>query len=360
MSRLIKKHSKTKGLQPGTVVFVGEKKIDKARIRIIDYDADNIEEKEVGSIEDCYPYIEKPTITWINIDGLHEVDVIEKIGKHCGMHPLIMEDIANSGQRPKLEAAESYLFVVLKMLYCSPDNGEIRSEQFSIVVGNNLVISFQERAGDVFEPVRHRIRKTEPRVRFMNADYLAYTLIDAIVDGYFSVLETLGERIEGMEDILVSDPGPEHLETIHELKRELIVMRKAVWPLREVVGGLERIEAGLIKEGTRAYVRDLYEHTIQVIDTVETFRDMVSGLLEIYMSSVSNKMNEVMKVLTIMATIFIPLGFLAGVYGMNFDTGASPFNLPELGLRFGYLMFWGMVVAIGGGLFIFFKRKGWL
>ena len=304
--------------------------------------------------------METSTITWINIDGLHDVETIEKIGGHFGMHPLIMEDIANTGQRPKLETSEKHLFLVLKMLYCDPDNGEIRSEQFSFVVGNNFVISFQERVGDVFEPVRYRIRKTEPRVRFMNADYLAYTLVDAIVDGYFSVLEALGERIESMEDVLVNDPRPEHLETIHELKRELIVMRKAVWPLREVVGGLERLESDLIKDGTRTYLRDLYEHTIQVIDTVETFRDMVSGLLDIYMSSVSNKMNEVMKVLTIMATIFIPLGFLAGVYGMNFDTAASPFNLPELGLPYGYLMFWGLVVLIGGGLFVFFKRKGWL
>ncbi len=360
MSRLIKRHSKSKGLQPGTVVFVGEKKVESTRFRIIDYDATDIEEKEVKSIEDCFPFKETSTITWINIDGLHDVSIIEKIGGHFGMHPLILEDIANTGQRPKLETSENHLFLVLKMLYCNPDNGEIRSEQFSFVVGNNFVISFQERIGDVFEPVRDRIRKTEPRVRFMNADYLAYTLVDAIVDSYFSVLETLGERIEGMEDILVNDPRPEHLETIHELKRELIVMRKAVWPLREVVGGLERIESDLIKDVTRVYLRDLYEHTIQVIDTVETFRDMVSGLLDIYMSSISNKMNEVMKVLTIMATIFIPLGFLAGVYGMNFDTAASPFNLPELGFRFGYLMFWGLVVLIGGGLFVFFKRKGWL
>jgi magnesium transporter len=360
MSRLIKKHSKSKGLQPGTVVFVGDKKAEKTRIRIIDYDISNIEEKEVTSIEDCFLFKDKPTITWINIDGLHEVDIIEKIGAHFGIHPLIMEDIANTGQRPKLETSDSYLFLVLKMLRCNSDDGKIRSEQFSFVVGKNFVISFQERVGDVFEPVRERIRKREPRVRFMNADYLAYTLVDAIVDGYFSVLETLGERIEGMEDILVNDPRPEHLETIHELKRELIIMRKAVWPLREVVGGLERLESALVKDSTRVYLRDLYEHTIQVIDTVETFRDMVSSLLDIYMSSISNKMNEVMKVLTIMATIFIPLGFLAGVYGMNFDTAASPFNLPELGLRFGYPMFWGLVILIGGGLFTFFKRKGWL
>jgi magnesium transporter len=360
VSRLIKKHSKSSGLQPGTVVFVGERKAEKIRIQIMDYDATNQEEKEASSIEACLPFKQTPTITWINIDGLHEVDAIEKIGRHFNIHPLIMEDIANTGQRPKLEVSENHLFFVLKMLYCDPVSREIKSEQCSFIVADTYVISFQERVGDVFDPIRERIRKTEPRIRFMHSDYLAYALIDAIVDGYFSVLETLGERIESMEPLLVEDPRPEHLETIHDLKRELIFMRKAVWPLREAVGGLERLESGLIKDGTRLYLRDLYEHTIQVIDTVEIFRDMVSGLLDIYMSSISNKMNQVMKVLTIIATIFIPLGFLAGVYGMNFDTSSSPFNMPELGLRYGYLLFWGLAVLIGVGLFLFFKRKGWL
>jgi len=360
MPRLIKKHSKSKGLKPGAVVFVGDQKIEKIRIRIIDFDETNIEEKEVSSIEECFPFKETPTVTWINIDGLHEVEQIEKIGEHFDIHPLVLEDIANTGQRPKLEVSENYFFLVLKMLYCDSDDDGMKSEQFSFVVGNNFVISFQERVGDVFEPVRNRIRKTIPRIRFMNTDYLTYTLIDAIVDGYFSVLETLGERIENMEDRLISDPTPANLETIHDLKRELILMRKAVWPLREVIGGLERLESKMIYDTTRPYLRDLYEHTIQVIDTVETFRDMVSGLLDIYMSSISNKMNEVMKVLTIIATIFIPLGFLAGVYGMNFDTSSSPLNMPELGLPFGYIMFWGLAVLIGGGLFIFFKRKRWL
>lgn len=360
MPRLIKKLSKSRGLKPGTVVFVGEQKVEKVRIRIIDYDETNINEKEAASVEECFPYKESPTITWINIDGLHDVSVIEKIGGYFELHPLIMEDIANTGQRPKLDVFDRYFFVSLKMLYNDHDNGEMKSEQFSLVVGHNFVISFQERVGDVFEPVRERIRKTEPRVRFMNSDYLAYALIDAIVDGYFSVLETLGERIEALEDVLVSSPVPENLEMIHDLKRELIYMRKVVWPLREVIGGLERMESPLINSATRAYLRDLYEHAIQVIDTVETFRDSVSGLLDVYLSSVSNRMNEVMKVLTIIATIFIPLGFLAGVYGMNFDTGAGPFNMPELGLPYGYLLFWGLALLIGGGLFMFFKRKRWI
>ncbi len=360
MSRLIKKHSKSKGLQPGTIIFVGDKKVEHTRIRIMEYDANNLEEREVPSIEACFPLKDTPTITWINIDGLHDVGLIEKIGKHFDLHPLIMEDIANTGQRPKFETSDRHLFLVLKMLQSDQTNGEIRSEQFSLVVGNNFLISFQEQFGDVFEPVRNRIRKTEPRVRFMSADYLAYALVDAIVDGYYSVLETIGEQIESMENLLVDNPGTEHLERIHDLKRELILMRKALWPLREVVGALERMESSLIKDSTHVYLRDLYEHTIQVIDTLEIFRDMVSGLLDIYMSSISNKMNEVMKVLTIIATIFIPLGFLAGVYGMNFDTVSSPFNMPELGFPYGYLMFWILAALIGGGLFFFFKHKKWL
>jgi magnesium transporter len=222
------------------------------------------------------------------------------------------------------------------------------------------VLSFQERPGDVFEPIRERLRKTSPRVRFMNSDYLAYTLIDAIVDHYFVVLESVAANIEDVEDALIKNPQSEDLEAIHDLKRQLIMMRKATWPLREVVGGLERLETDLVKDSTSPYLRDLYEHTIQVIDTVETFRDIVSGLLDVYLSSVSNKMNEVMKVLTLIATIFIPLGFLAGVYGMNFDTSISVLNMPELGLRYGYIIFWIVAICIGGGLYLYFKRKKWL
>jgi len=359
MARLIKKISKTRGLRPGTVVFVGDKKIEKTNIRIIDYDSTNIVEKTVSTIEECFPFKEKPTVTWINIDGLHEVDPIEKIGKYFDIHPLILEDIANTGQRPKLDFFGQGFFIALKMLRINPETDKIQTEQFSFVVGKNYVISFQERIGDVFEPVRNRIRKSVPRIRFMDSDYLAYTLVDAIVDAYYSVLETMSERIEAVETKLIREPGPENLEAIYELKRELIYMRKAVWPLREVIGGLERIGSEFIHDSTHVYLRDLYEHTVQVIDSVETFRDMVSGLLDIYLSSVSNKMNEVMKVLTIIATIFIPLGFLAGIYGMNFDTSISSWNMPELGLRYGYVLFWVLAALIGGGLFVFFRRKKW-
>jgi magnesium transporter len=360
MAKLIKRHSKAKGMTPGSVVFIGQQKVEKPRFRVIDYTATELDEIEVDEVEKCFPFRDKPTASWVNIDGLHDVSVIEKIGTHFGMHPLIMEDIANTGQRPKLEISEDYFFLSLKMLYLDEESDEMVSEQFSFVVGENFVISFQERAGDVFEPVRTRLRKAIPRRRFMNADYLAYTLIDAIVDHYFVVLEGIAAEIESKEDILIENPTPDDLAAIHDLKRQLILMRKATWPLREVLSGLERSDSDLIQQSTKPYIRDIYEHTIQVIDTVETFRDMVSGLLDIYLSSVSNKMNEVMKVLTIIATIFIPLGFLAGVFGMNFDTEASPYNMPELGLPYGYLLFWVLVITVGAGLLLFFRRKKWI
>ena len=360
MVSLIKRQSKKAGLDPGTVVFVGERKVEKTTISIIDYDQNNYQEKAVASIEECFPFKETPTVTWINIDGIHDIEVIEKLGAHFDFHPLILEDIANTGHRPKMEESEHYIFLTLKMIYFDEPGEEITSEQVSIIFGENYVISFQERAGDVFDSVRERIKKTMPRSRFLGSDYLAYSLVDATVDHYFSVLENIGDGIESIEEELITNPGTRSLQSINDLKRELALMRKRVWPLREVVGGLERSESKLVHKSTRIYLRDLYEHVIQVIDTVETFRDMTSSLLDIYLSSVSNKMNEVMKVLTIFATIFIPLGFLAGVYGMNFDHSASPFNMPELGWRFGYLFFWSIAILIGGGLLWFFRRKGWL
>jgi len=360
MAKLIKKISKKRGLKPGTVVYVGEHRTEKVKITVIDYNETEYLEKEVTTVEECFPFKDTPTITWINFSGIHEVETLEKIGRHFEMHPLVLEDIANTGHRPKMEITDQFIFIVLKMTYNGPKTGDLMTEQVSVVFGKNFVLTFQEKEGDVFDPVRERIKKTLPRVRFMTADYLAYALMDAVVDGYFLVLENLGEKIESMEDVLINDPAPENLEIIHELKRKLINLRKSVWPLREVIGGLERLESGLIHPGTVMYLRDLYEHTIQVIDTVETYRDMVSGLLDIYLSSVSNRMNEVMKVLTIIATIFIPLGFLAGVYGMNFDTASSPFNMPELGFQYGYVLFWGLALLIGGGLLVFFKRKHWM
>jgi magnesium transporter len=354
MPKPITKRSEKRGLPPGTLVHVGEKKIEEARIKIIDYDEAQLEEKEAKTVEECFPFKDKPTVTWINIDGLHDVGIIEKLGEYFGLHPLLQEDILNTDQRPKMEDSEDYLFIVLKMLYHDEAADEITAEQVSLILGSNFVISFQEREGDVFNFVRERIRTKKGRIRKEGADYLAYALIDAIVDNYFIILEKIGEKIEEIEEELVTNPMPETLQTIHSLKRGMIFLRKSVWPLREVISTLERAESPLIQEATGIYLRDVYDHTIQVIDTIETFRDMISGMLDIYLSSISNKMNEVMKVLTIIATIFIPLTFIAGIYGMNFQ------YMPELGWRWGYPAVWFVMGSILVTMVVYFKRKRWM
>lgn len=355
MPRHMKKTSRMSGLPPGTLVHIGEKKTEKAKISIIDYDESQFQEKEAKKVEDCFPFKEKPTVTWINVYGIHEVDMIEKLGTHFDVHPLVLEDIMNTGQRPKMEDFESYAFLVLKMLHYDEKANKIHAEQISLILGPHFVISFQETEGDVFGPIRERIRNAKGRIRKMGADYLAYSLLDAIVDSYFIIMEKLGENIEDTEEQLVTDPRPETLHTIHNLKREMIFLRKSVWPLRELISGLERGASSLIQESTGVYLRDVYDHTIQVIDTIESFRDMVSGMLDIYLSSVSNRMNEVMKVLTIIATIFIPLTFIVGIYGMNFE------NMPELRWHWAYPeVFWLAIIVIAGFMAFYFKRKKWL
>ncbi|MFH1878254.1 MAG: magnesium/cobalt transporter CorA [Candidatus Omnitrophota bacterium] len=360
MARVIKRLSKTAGLMPGTLVHVGEERTAKTRITIIDYDEENFSEQEIKSVEECLPFREKNTVTWINLDGVHEMDVIEKAGKCFKLHPLILEDIVNTAQRPKMEEFEEYIFIVIKMIYTDDKNDEIVSEQVSLALGENFVISFQEQEGDVFGVIRDRIRTGKGRLRKMGADYLAYAILDSIVDNYYIILEKYGEELESMEEILAVDPDPENLREIHKFKREAIFLRKSIWPLREVTSALVRGESRFIKPSTGIYLRDVYDHTVQVIDTVENFRDMVSGMMDIYLSSISNKMNEIMKVLTIIATIFIPITFVAGVYGMNFNPEVSRFNMPELNWPFGYLFAWAVMIAIAGSMIAYFKRKKWL
>ncbi len=359
MAPLIKSLSRKLGLKPGAVVYVGEERTDPVAIHVIDYDRENLTELKDVSVKECVDFTKSPTVTWIDVTGVHDVRILNEIGEVFGISPLILEDIANTGQRPKIEFADSYFYVNLKMIYNQTTEHDPTREQVSILVADNYVISLQEQTGDVFEAVRDRIRKTRPRERFLAPDYLAYTLVDAIVDNYYPVLESMGEKIEELEDDLIAKPEPKDLRMIQDLKRQLTFIRRSIWPLRELVSTWERSESPLKNDLSAPYLRDLYEHTIQVIDTVEAFRDMVSGLLEIYLSSVSNRMNEVMKVLTIIATIFIPLSFLAGVYGMNFDTD-QPMNLPELGLPYGYIMFWTTALVIGVGLFAYFKVRKWI
>lgn len=354
MPERVRKRSEKAGLPPGTLIHIGERRAEKVKITLIDYDETQFQEKEVERVEDCFPFKAIPTVTWLNIDGLHNVEVIEKIGKQFSFHPLLLEDILNTHQRPKLEDYEHYLYIVLKMLYYEASTGELTAEQVSLILGAQYVISFQERGGELFRGIRDRIRNAKGRIRKAGADYLAYTLLDVVVDSYFGILEQIEEKIEEVEEELVINPTPETLQRIHRLKRELILLSKSVWPLREVIGGLQRAESPLIHAPTNIYLRDVYDHTIQIIEGIETFREMVTGMVDIYLSSMSNKMNEVIKVLTIIATVFIPLTFIAGIYGMNFK------YMPELEWRWGYPFVWlviGMVVIL---MLLFFKRKKWL
>jgi magnesium transporter len=346
--------SKKAGMPPGTLIHVGERKADFVRLSILNFDEKGYEEKEIKTIEECFSYKDKPSITWINIDGLHDVEIIAKIGNEFNLHPLIMEDILHTNQRPKMDDFDNYLFIVLRMLYYDHIENEIISEQLSLILWNNLVISFQETTGDIFEPVKERIRKDKGRIRKMGPDFLLYALIDAVVDNYLIVLENINERVEDLEEELISRPEPRTLESIHNFKRELIFLKKALWPLRDLIGTLERGETELIQEKTTIFFKDVYDHTIHMIDTVETYRDLVSGMMEVFLTSVSNRMNEVMKMLTIIATIFIPLTFIAGVYGMNFN------NMPELTWHYGYYMILFVMLIVALNMLIWFKRKDFL
>lgn len=360
MIRLIRRSSKKKlGLSPGSVVYVGDHREDPVHIDVIDFTATDYKAERAVRVEDCFRLKESDTMSWINVSGVHDVAIIKALGTHFDLHPLILEDIANTGQRPKIEFSDRVGFVQMKMLYRTPKGGHLKREQVSILFGKGWVITFQETEGDVFDHVRKRLETSTPRIRSLASDYVAYALMDAVVDHYFVVLEDVGEQVELLEDTITTSSDMDVLGTIRQLKTDLVLLRKAVWPMREVVSGLEREESALIHAETRPYLRDLYEHTVQAIDTVETFRDMVSGLLDLHQTRISNRMNEIMKVLTIMATIFIPLSFLAGVYGMNFDTAAGPYNMPELGMRYGYPIFWLLVLATGGGLLWFFRRSRW-
>lgn len=355
MVKLIKKRSRKAGLPPGSLIHIGEKKTEEVKIAIIEYDEAHFHEQTARSVEECFPFKDKnrSTVAWINIDGIHEGEILGKLGEGFGLHPLIVEDIMNTDQRPKCEDFDAYYYVVLKMLHCNGKDGEIISEQVSLILGSNFVISFQERAGDIFRGIMDRVRMNKGRIRKMGADYLAYCLLDAIVDNYFIIMETLGEKIESLEDELVSNPTPKVLRTIYHLKRNMILLRRSVWPLREVIGGLERGGSLLMRESTRIYLRDIYDHTIHIIDTLETFREMIAGMLEIYLSSISNRVNAVIKVLTMIATIFMPLTFIAGIYGMNFK------YLPELEWRWGYPMVLLIMACVTATMVYFFKKKKW-
>jgi magnesium transporter len=341
------------GLPPGTVIYSGETQSEKVIISLIEFNETEFIAKEFTDFDECLLHVKIDMVKWINVDGIHNAELIQKIGEKFNIHSLTLEDIVNTDQRPKFEEYDNYMVSIMKML---SHDSELQSEQLSIILlDNNTVLSFQEvQGGDAFDIIRTRIRSGKGRVRKMGADYLAYCLIDAVVDLYFVILEKIGDRIELLEEDLINDPNKKTMMTIHAMKREMIFLRKAVWPMRELINNFERCESKLIKKTTHLFLRDLYDHTIRVIDTVETFRDLLSGMMDIYLSSVSNRMNEIMKVLTIITTIFIPLSFIAGIYGMNFD------NIPELHGHYSYPILWIVMISIAVGMVFYFKRKKWL
>ena len=355
MQNLLKKRSRKTGLPPGTLVHIGEKKIDKVKISLIDYDELHFEEKEIKTPEECFLYKDKPTTTWINLEGIHETEILEKLGNFYGIHPLALEDIVNTDQRPKMDAFENNVFIVFKMLSYNEKNKEIVIEQVSFILGLNFLISFQEGIkGDVFDPIRERLRTNKGKIRKSSTDYLAYSLLDAVIDNYFVILEKLGENIELLQEELIKNLKPEILHKIHDLKREMIFLRKSVWPLREVVSSFQREESNLIKDSTKIYLRDVYDHTIQVMDSIETFREMISAMIEIYLSNLNNRINSVMKVLTIIATIFMPPTFIVGIYGMNFK------HMPELDWKYGYPAVMLIMFLIMLFMLYVFRKKKWI
>jgi magnesium transporter len=349
----VKKSSKI-GMAPGHLLFLGDNKAEEVSIRLMDYSEKEMVDKPIKNLQHLVHCKSSPNISWIDIIGLHETDIIDQIGKMFDIHSLTLEDILNTDQRPKVDFFENYVYMVTKMITYNQNDNRIEYEQISLIFGKGFVISFQEREGDLFNPIRERLQSAKGRIRGMGADYLAYSLLDVIVDNYFLIMEKMGEVIEEYEENLVLNPRAEWLNEVYSLKREILILRRSVWPLREVITKLERDESNLIDEKTGIYIRDLYDHTIQVIESIEIYRDMISGLLDLYLSSVSNRMNQVMKMLTIIATIFIPLTFVVGVYGMNFD------YMPELRWKYGYFLIWGIMISLGVGMFITFKRRKWL
>lgn len=355
----ISRRSEKAGLPPGTPVYVGKKRTEEIVFTLIDYDRDSLAQKILATVDEMASYRTTTKVSWINIEGLHQSEAIEKIGEIFGIHPLVIEDILNTDQRPKIDIYDEYVFIVMKMHTLDDESAEVEVEQVSMILGNSFVLTFQEQTGDIFDPVRLRIAENRGRIRKSGPDYLAYALLDAVVDSYFAILQSLGDELEDLEDELLANPTSATLSRIHFLKREMASLRKSVWPLRELINILKRQESEIILDSTVIYLNDLYDHTIQVIDTVETLKDILAGMLDIYLSSISNRMNEIMKVLTIFAAIFIPLTFIAGIYGMNFDPGSSPLNMPELKWYYGYPFALGLMVTIGVVLFIYFKRKDW-
>ena len=349
-----KKYSKKIGLPPGTLVYVGKDTEQNSSFDLIEYLNEEYVQKEISSINEIEPCVDNHLNSWINLIGLSNIETISQTGKIFNLHPLLLEDVLNTDHRPKVEEYESQLFCVLKMIKHNAETNQIEIEQVSLVLGKNYLLSFQERKGDVFEPVRQRIKTGKGLARGKKADYLLYMLIDIIVDNYYVVLEYISERVEELEDEIFNGTKPEQLEEVSKMKKQLIMLRKNLSPLREFISGIINSQNGLIDEKNRPYFQDIHDHVIQLIENLETYREWNNELKDAYLSALSHQMNQVMQVLTIIATIFIPLTFIAGIYGMNFD------NMPELHYKYGYQMVWGLMIFVFILMLIYFKRKKWL
>lgn len=354
MSKILKKRIKKPGLSPGSLIHIGEKGAEAVSISLIDYDAHKLLEKKNASLKECLISLNSPSPTWINITGIHDIRTIETIGRHFGLHPLILEDIMNSGQQSKLDNYKDTIYIVVRQLIYNDMKQCVEDEQVSLILGKNFIISFLESNNNVFAPVYDRLRNPKGRMRQRGPDYLCYALIDCLVDNYFLILEKVDDNLESLEEELFYHPTANTLKDMHQAKRELILLRKAVWPMRGVISNFRRMESPLIQNATKLYIQDVYDHTIQAIDTIESFRDITSGMLDIYLSNLSQRMNEIMKVLTIVATIFVPLTFIASIYGMNFK------HMPELDWEWGYYAILGVMGLICIVMLYFFKRKKWL
>jgi magnesium transporter len=341
------------GLPPGTLVHIGAERMEEVTLHSHRYDADAGEEMARTTLAEALAR-RGDGLLWLDVAGLHDAELLAEVGQAFGLHPLAMEDVLNTEQRPKFEDYGDYLFVVLKRLRYDRPSGRLDADQISLVLGKDFVLSFQEAEAGLFEPVRQRLRSARSRLRKAGPDYLLHALIDCVVDDYFAVLETLGEEIEALELQILDRPSPVAMRTLHRLKRELVAMRRSVWPLREVIGGLDRSDSPLLSPGVELYLRDVYDHTVHVIESLENDRDTLSGLLDVHLSGLSNRMNEIMKLLTIISTIFIPLTFIAGVYGMNFK------HMPELEWGWGYFTVLGLMFVLALGMLVFFRRKHWL
>jgi magnesium transporter len=347
--------SRKVGLPPGSLVYVGKQTgPEQTRITVIEYDGEHIQEREVATPEALLPLKPPPVVTWINVDGIRDEKLLETFGQLFALNPLLLEDILNTEQRPKCEVTENYLYIILKMFDFAPDKQDIVAEQVSLILGSHLILTFQEEIGDEFDPIRDRLRVGGHRIRTSGAGYLLYNMLDAVVDRYFIVLEKVGQCLEDIEESLLLQMPPDTLQQLHHLKRELIFLRKHLWPVREVITTLQHSDSTLLSDQTQMYLRDIYDHTIQAMDTLETYRDLLGGVQDLYHSTISNRMNEIMKVLTIISTLFIPLTFIVGVYGMNFK------YMPELEQQWGYPAVWVMMIVISVAMYFFFKRRHWI